>query len=209
MNSGRSSTSSLVRAYVSRKVAELQGSFLARSSSARAQLARLRRLDAPGAGSWMSVGETVFADMPLDGLQDADAERFMRSAKLALKLYALHQQSKKKPMAVLFDKDAPWRGTLGSACFQAGHHHGDNTGAAGIERRMSSLEAATEWGAVEVCLRALVQLLRAQDVPLDYGRLAHDLYLLQIPEAKDGVHMSWARDYFAYRPTPEDVDKEQ
>ena len=47
-----------------------------------------------------------------------------------------------------------------------------------------------------VHIRGIVQLLKSAGIPLDYVKLAEDLYVLQIPEAKSRICLKWAEDYY-------------
>lgn len=192
---------------VDEKIGRIQAGYLRDSSLARATLARLRRLDTPGGGSWMVVGEELFSDLPFADYPEREQERALLSVKTALKLYAIHQQSKRKPMAVFSSADEPRRGSFGSAChaitFSAkGSSNGspaDERGAKGVRRRMAVAEAASDFGGLETALRTLVRQMRAAEVPLNYGTLARDLYLLQHDWAREGVFMEWAKDYYALK----------
>ena len=39
-------------------------------------------------------------------------------------------------------------------------------------------------------------LMRGADVQIDYGSLARDLYLIQLPSQRGKVFQSWGRDYY-------------
>jgi CRISPR system Cascade subunit CasB len=62
---------------------------------------------------------------------------------------------------------------------------------------MASVEAASDFAGVETCVRSLVRQLKAKDIPLDYGALARDFFLIQFNEEREGVFLHWARDYYA------------
>jgi CRISPR system Cascade subunit CasB len=47
-------------------------------------------------------------------------------------------------------------------------------------------------------LRGLIQILKAQDIPLDYPALTEDLYWFQFPEARDLVRLRWGRDFYSF-----------
>lgn len=180
---------------VNAKVGRLQAACLGRSAAAKATLARLRRLGTPCGGSWASVGEEIFCDLPFDSYPDLEQDRALRSVRAALTLYATHQQSKSHGMAVL-SGGGHGRGSFGSACRIVAIRTG---GGQGVLRRMSVIESASDFAGVETAVRALVCRMRTEDVPLDYGMLARDLYLVQHDRARDGVFMGWAKDYFAYK----------
>ncbi len=189
----------LIGAYVARKVLRLQSAFLGSgsgSADARASLARLRRLDKPSGGAWASAGDELFSGLPDIGASRKDEERMLKTIKASLKLYAVHQQSKQKPMA-LGPKDADdgsnAHRSFGWSCRQI---EPDIDSAAGVVRRLVSVEAARDFAGIENCLRGLIQLMRANDVPVDYYQLARDLYLMQFDGCRDDVFMRWSRDYY-------------
>ncbi|MBM6868152.1 type I-E CRISPR-associated protein Cse2/CasB [Collinsella tanakaei] len=189
-----------VGAYVARKVAGLQSALLGTGSataSARGSLARLRRLDKPSGGSWATAGGEIFLGLPELDLSKRDEDRMLRAVKVALKLYALHQQSQQKPMAITKKDDEqnepPFRRSFGWSCRAIEY---DLDEASGVVRRMASVEAARDFAGIETCLRGLIQLMRAEDVQVDYCQLGRDLYLLQFDGYRDEVFMRWSRDYY-------------
>ena len=185
---------------VNAKVGRLQSAYLQGLAPARATMARLRKLDTPGGGSWMVVGEEVFSDLPDLGMGSSVEDKALLSIRASLKLYAIHQQSKDQPMAVFPEPGEEPLGRFGRACrlITFDPDRGDESGAPGVRRRLASIEAtAGDFRGVETCVRALVRLMRAKSVQLDYGALARDLFLLQFESAREGVFLNWARDYYA------------
>lgn len=200
MSNSMYENANLIGSYVSRKIMRLQSALLSPgsgSSDARGALARLRRLDKPSGGAWASAGSELFSGLPDMGGSKTDDEHMLKTVKAALKLYALHQQSKQKPMALngkdVSGDDKATRRSFGWSCRQI---EPDIDSSAGVVRRLVSLESAREFAGVENCLRGLVQLMRSKDVPVDYFQLARDLYLLQFDSCRDGVFMRWSRDYY-------------
>lgn len=204
-----------VGGYASAKVMGLQRRYLAQDASARATLARLRRLDTPGGGYWMMTGEDLFSGIPDWGSWES---RALLSIKSALKLYAIHQQSVSQGVAV---SGAEWpAGSFGYACSRISSGPNGN-GAQGVRRRMAGIEAAEDLSGVETYMRALVRLMRnatehlegglpaGRPVRLDYGRLATDLFLIQSSEHREQVFLRWARDYYRYTSMPEDTKSQQ
>ena len=51
-------------------------------------------------------------------------------------------------------------------------------------------------------LRGLIQLLRAEGIPLDYPALAYDLYRYQTPGGAQKARLLWGQDF--YRMTKND-----
>ena len=45
-------------------------------------------------------------------------------------------------------------------------------------------------------MRGIIQLLRAKGIPMNYGRLAKDLYEIQFPEGKKRVCLKWGQDFY-------------
>jgi len=194
--------------YVSGKVYPLQKSYLKAGvggSEVRATLARLRHLDGSGPSSWMMVGCELFSGLPEFGISAADDERAIRTIISALSLYAVHQQSKMLPMALELtaesEEDLKRSGRFGRACRRCANL--DPEGEKGITRRLAAIEAASDFDGIEYCIRALVLLLKAKDISLDYYALAHDLYLVQFDDRRDSVFIQWSRDYYAFRPKGE------
>ena len=191
---------SLAGKYVYSKVARLQGALFGSAgaaATARASLARLRRLDTPGGGSWIGAGEELFEGLPELDLPRSREDRFLKAVKASLRLYAFHQQSKQHGMAIVYSKDesAPVRPrSFGWSCKQLATNEDR---AKGVVRRMSSVEAARDLDGVELCLRGLIQLMRSDDVTVDYFQLANDLYLLQFDYARSDVFMRWSRDFYS------------
>lgn len=191
---------------VNAKVGTLQTGYLAGRASSRASLARLRRLDTAGEASWMSVGEELFADLPDFDLGEDTERKELESVRAALQLYAILQQSKKNPVAMFSGNDVS-TGSLGNACRLCVMASNDK-GAPGFMRRLSSIEASTDFAGAMVGVRSLVRLIRAAKVTtpiqLDFGRLASDLFEIQFEETRGDVFMRWARDYYKANPKQDD-----
>jgi CRISPR system Cascade subunit CasB len=173
---------------------KLQSGYLAGLSSSRASLARLRRLGTSRDTSWMSIGDDLFEGFPELGAYEE--EKGLNSVKAALRYYAMLQQSKSVPVAVL-QKDARRNVSFGSAC-RAISLEKNGSGAPGVRRRMAMVEAANDFGGVQTAMRSLVQLMRASKgvIQLDFGRLASDLFQIQFDETRSAVFMRWAQDYY-------------
>lgn len=187
-------SSRAISAYANGKVMKLQSGYLAGLSSSRSSLARLRRLGTSRDTSWMSIGDDLFEGFPELGAYEE--EKGLNSVKAALRYYAMLQQSKSVPVAVL-QKDAKRSVSFGSAC-RAISLENNGSGAPGVRRRMAMVEAANDFGGVQTAMRSLVQLMRASKgvIQLDFGRLASDLFQIQFDETRSAVFMRWAQDYY-------------
>ena len=189
----------LVSHHVSHRVNVLQSQALDRNATGRSaalgQLSELRRSTADDPGDprvWPSTFEGLPAELAGQDYEPSNAERAIHSA---LVLFAIHAQSATVPRHV------PGR-RLGLAI---GELAGDNRDDGPTARRFHAFATATTWSQRLHHLRGLVTLLRAHDIPLDYGSLAADLYRLQRPGGIDKVRLRWGRDFHFFKtPTTEE-----
>lgn len=187
-----------VALFAQTKIAGLQRAYLSQGSgaaNARASLAQLRRLGMPGGSSWISVGENLFDKLLELDLSDADEKRALFATTTALQLYAYHQQSKNRPMAITVRSEEGNKGcrSFGWSCRCIEY---DKDKSAGIRRRLAAMEGIRDIKGLEHHMRALIMLMRDKDVQVDYCLLTRDLFLLQIPSMTNDVFMRWSRDYF-------------
>ncbi|MFD3685732.1 type I-E CRISPR-associated protein Cse2/CasB [Nocardiopsis sp. NPDC058631] len=181
-----------VGALVDERVRELQGGYLKDLSAAVATLAKLRR----GAGKPIeAVPELV--GLTLDhrfyeafAPQDPRTEAAEAAAHEALTLYALHQQSKR-------ERGMHKRGSgLGGAVRRL-MPGGDIDEP--LRKRFVQAGSAADHATRLDRLRGIVSLLRAQDIPLDYGLLADQLHDARTPAGAARVRRAWGRGFQAYR----------
>lgn len=199
---GNPDAASAVGRYVMSKIIPLQSGYLGKgagSSTARADLAQLRRLSDPNGIAWMAAGEQLFDGWPEDelGTPEHNDEAF-NAVCSSLSFYAMHQQSQEKPMALLRDSDShswDWSaGSFGKACREIEQ---DLDKAKGVQRRLARIEAAQDFDGIVWGMRSLVQLMKAQGIPLDYGKLARDLYYVQFDDSRSIVFRRWGSEYYA------------
>lgn len=89
--------------------------------------------------------------------------------------------------------DPSSRMTFGRACRRITP---DPEQAKGVLRRLRVVESASDFNGVVRGVRTLIMLMRGADVQIDYGSLARDLYLIQLPSQRGKVFQSWGRDYY-------------
>jgi CRISPR system Cascade subunit CasB len=181
-----------------RFIAELQQGFLTDRPAAVAALAQLRR----GAGKlpadvpelWGVTGtERLFGNDVL-AANEWQAARAETAYFVTVTLYALHQQSQGTPM----------------------HHRGIDLGQAvrrlmkpgeideAIRRRFVRVGTAATPEILAYRLREVISLLRGQGVPLDYGRLARQLYKAQTPDGMSQIRRDWGRSFHTYKADADD-----
>ncbi|NLD52370.1 MAG: type I-E CRISPR-associated protein Cse2/CasB [Clostridiales bacterium] len=159
-------------------------------SATRATLANLRR----GLGKPPGSMPELWADT-LEGLPNTLAgttggpTRGEWAVHTALTLFALHQQGKdprRKPMSRAGE-------SLGMSLRRLVKSEDD---LARVKRRFDAAATAHSPEEFSHHLRGLVQLLKAEDIPLDYPALAEDLYWFQFPQARDNLRLHWGRDFY-------------
>ena len=178
MSEKNESRTQAIRGYVDGKIQWLWG---LPENQRRAELAKLRR------GIGHAPGE----------LPD------LWAVYLALTLYALHQQS----------NDTVCVSQLGCTLGRAVRRLAEQTVASGqdwtessILRRFNALATAEEITEISHHLRGMIQLLRAakpDSIPLDYPRLAVDLYGLQcdapqLAQLPANIRLRWGQDLYRY-----------
>lgn len=191
----------LLRTAVRSTVGSLQGRALAdhHDSTVTACLARLRRAVTAEPGSVPQVWADTLGALPPELVpqgrwSDDSPTDYERAAHEAITLYALHQQSKST----------------------AAHQPGISLGAAArrlvkatgrdeaVRNRFQAVATAGSAAGVSHHLRALIMLLRTENIPLDYSQLAVDLRQLHSRTSADRVRLRWGRDF--HRATTADTD---
>ena len=67
-----------------------------------------------------------------------------------------------------------------------------------IKRRFDKVATADSMEEISHHLRGLIQLMKAEDIPLDYPGLAEDLFRFQNPELRDTIRLKWGREYYSF-----------
>ena len=168
-------------------------------SATRATLARLRRGIGRAPGSLPEIWEATLAGLPEELLSKNSSPTMGEWAvHTALTLFALHQQGKDLQTKPMSCDNAP----LGLAIRRLVKSDDDESR---IKRRFDAAATSDNLEEFSHHLRGLVQLLKAEDIPLDYPALTRDLYWFQIPETRDSVRLCWGQDFYRYSNTEETV----
>jgi CRISPR system Cascade subunit CasB len=183
----------LVGTTVSAHISGLQRGYLDDRGDAVAAIARIRR----GAGKpsenvpdlWGLLGTDPLYEPGKFGEQDT--ERAADAAYITLTLWALHQQSHR-----LHRMHVPGGHELGAAVrrLMPGTDIDEP-----IRKRFVRAGSAPHTIALAERLRDIVQLLRREDIPLDYGLLADQLYRWQQPGGRQQIRRSWGTAFHAYK----------
>jgi CRISPR system Cascade subunit CasB len=160
-----------------------------------ADLARLRRGIGKEPGSQPDIWELIIDELPESlqgtGERPSNGEYAVHTA---LTCFALHQQGKDIKTNCMSESGI----SLGTAMRQLIQRNPDREAA--IKRRFTAALTADSYEELAWHLRGLIQLLRAEDVKLDYPLLAKDLYHFQFSELRDRIRLQWGR-HFYYRPS--------
>ncbi|WP_139738971.1 type I-E CRISPR-associated protein Cse2/CasB [Actinomyces wuliandei] len=181
-----------LEAAVAAAASNLQDAYLGRrtqqkQAEARRTLATLRRRAGLAADSdplvWQAALEELLPNLDEDLLGGDEVSPHESAAFAALCLFALHMQSQTAPMHVPGQSLARAAGQL--------------------DTRRDSSSIKPRFDAVLLCrnpvtrlhhLRSLVTLLRTEHIGADYGSLAVDLRLLELPD-HNRVLLRWGRDF--------------
>ncbi|MFJ1975296.1 type I-E CRISPR-associated protein Cse2/CasB [Streptomyces sp. NPDC087903] len=177
-----------------------------------AALARLRR----GAGRdaaalpdlWALVDSGPLHTVTEGGrpLGETELVRAENALYTALTLWALHQQSRGGRMHRPHTARQP--AGLGAAVRRL---MPPNDIDAPVLKRLVRAGTAPDLTSLAQRLRELMVLLRREDIPLDYGLLAGQLYAWQWPGGADTVRRAWGRSFHSWQqptiphPTPGDA----
>ncbi|MFD0343782.1 type I-E CRISPR-associated protein Cse2/CasB [Streptomyces sp. NPDC127117] len=163
-----------------------------------AELARLRRgagkrahqvKDLWGVGALEDLADLLEGRRDSDRLEDAEEAVFLSST-----LWALHQQSRR-------DQGMHAKGhSLGGAVrslIRLKDSPGTDDEESPLRKRLVRVGTAESLDSVAVRLREIVLLLRTapEPLPLDYARLAAQLYRWQRRPERAGVQREWGREF--------------
>lgn len=124
--------------------------------------------------------------------------RKLRAEHTALTLYAVHQQSRPKPMHIT---------GIGLGRALRALHSGEHAkfSQEAVNRRFAAAATATSPAELALHLRGLVAQLHTIGQALDYTRLFHDLVAWQDADGIGRVRRRWGSDYFVWQAEPDDA----
>lgn len=164
------------------------------SSNGRAYLASLRR------GVGKTPGEIpdvwgLFLDGAPKGLYSdnpyvEDVQKEEWAVYIALTLFAVHQQGKSESVSVN-------GANLGNAAAMLMNDKTDDERNR-VLRRFTPVVTASDMAELSYHLRSLVQLMKSKGIPLDYPKLACDIYDFQFEDSKAIVQLRWGREFYQY-----------
>mgnify|MGYP004484132873 FL=1 len=186
--------------YVSRRLNEYSRN--ANEGYVRAHLAQLRRGIGRIPGDAPEIWGILFADMPEEMMsRNGKPTKEEWAVYTALTLYALHQQSRDVREENMHRRNI----RLGQAVAGLVKSEDDRER---VARRFNAFATAGDMQEAAYHLRGLIQLLRAANIPLDYVRLAQELYLFQDPDEAPKVRLKWGQDFYRMKKSETKEEKE-
>lgn len=194
-----------VAAYMRERLGKLRAD--SNESRVRAQLANLRRGIGRKPGDMPELWGMLFAEMPEEMLsQNGQPTREEWAIYTALTLYALHQQSSKISEQNMHEAGKP-ENRLGRAVARLVKDKKNDRER--IAKRLNAFATADDMLTAAHHLRGLIQLLRAEEIPLDYVHLAENLYDFQNPDFRPSVRLEWGQDFYEKPRTANEAHDEQ
>lgn len=159
----------------------------------RADLANLRRGLGKKPGELPQLWELLFRDFPEEMMSiNGEATSAEWAVYGALTMYALHHQG-----AEVGEMHLDGQGigiAVGTLVLR------DAKRLNSIQRRFNAFATAKGMPECMSHLRGLVQLLRSEEIPQDYVKLAGDLYEFQISDRAARVRLRWGQDFYRIAP---------
>ena len=149
----------------------------------KAALANLRRGVGRAPGELPELWGIFLQELPPDmESRDGSPTRAEWAIYLALTLYALHQQGHSLPQDNMHRQGIGFGQAVRGLVKGGGRAPEESS----ILRRFNALATANTMPERAQHLRGIIQMLRANGLPLDYVALSGDLYALQIPALAPG-----------------------
>ena len=159
-------------------------------SAARASLARLRRGIGHVPGELPELWGEYLTDLPEAFFSHGEEiSRAEWAVYTALTMFAMHQQGKSRDSEPMHRSGV----SLGTAANRLIKQESEDRER--IARRFYPTATASDMIELSHHLRGLVSLFRSESIPLDYARLAADLFLFQNPDTVDRVKLRWGEDF--------------
>ena len=166
------------------------------TSSTKATLSNLRNSISKPYSQSINVFYIIYEYMPESFINSNNNLSYEERAILtSLQLYAIHQQGNSQ--SVLVDDNEKENKYKNIAYSLKALRIDDNVKS--TDRRFNTMITANTFEEFTFHLRQLVNLLKSRtDQKVNYAKLAQDLYYFQIPNTREGVKLSWAKEYYRY-----------
>jgi len=153
-----------------------------------ASLAKLRRGAGKPPGANPEVWEITLAELPGElASYRGEPSRAEWAIHLAMTLYAVHQQGVSESVS----KPGVSFGQAVSSLVAP-----DKKNESGVKSRFDAVLTARGIGEFAHHARSLIQLMRANNVHMDYPQFAKDVYSYQFIDSQDKVCLRWGEDFY-------------
>ena len=165
-------------------------SLIVQAKSNTGVLAELRRGIGKKPGELPQLWGYFLESMPENFYGDKEPSRAEWAIYTVLTLYALHQQGKSLETDVMYQEGQ----TFGKAVANLVHNENDKER---VICRFNTIATATSIEETVHYLRGMIQLLRNENIGLDYSVLAGNIFLYQFPEFSSQVRLKWGQDFYS------------
>ena len=165
-------------------------SLIVQAKSNTGVLAELRRGIGKKPGELPQLWGYFLESMPENFYGDKEPSRAEWAIYTVLTLYALHQQGKSLETDVMYQEGQ----TFGKAVANLVHNENDKER---VIRRFNTIATAISIEEMVHYLRGMIQLLRNENIGLDYPALAGNIFLYQFPEFSSQVRLKWGQDFYS------------
>lgn len=165
-------------------------SLIVQAKSNTGVLAELRRGIGKKPGELPQLWGYFLESMPENFYGDKEPSRAEWAIYTVLTLYALHQQGKSLETDVMYQEGQ----TFGKAVANLVHNENDKER---VIRRFNTIATAISIEEMVHYLRGMIQLLRNENIGLDYPALAGNIFIYQFPEFSSQVRLKWGQDFYS------------
>lgn len=187
----------LVKDYMTRRLTRWKAK--PQEGKLKAELANLRRGVGHAPGELPELWGLLFKGFP-EELMSATGEPTPEewAVSIALTMFALHQQSKDVSDQFM-NKDGEGLGRAVGRLVKNEEEDRER-----VARRFNTFATSESMAECAHHLRGLIQLLRAEGIPLDYPALAADLLQFQYPDGAQKVRLRWGQDFYRHNKDAEE-----
>jgi len=146
----------------------------------KAACAKLRRALGKSPGEAPDVWEITLYGAP-------EGEKSESAIHTCLTLYALHRQGKSESMSE--EKIG-----FGTAIAKLVAIKPDSEDA--IRRRFNAVATSVEFAELAHHAKGLVQLLKSNDIKMDYPHFANELFYFHLPDQRDKTRLEWGKQFY-------------
>ena len=182
----KSVSSKQIEQYTKQKITSL----IVQAKSNTGVLAELRRGIGKKPGELPQLWGYFLESMPENFYGDKEPSRAEWAIYTVLTLYALHQQGKSLETDVMYQEGQ----TFGKAVANLVHNENDKER---VIRRFNTIATAISIEEMVHYLRGMIQLLRNENIGLDYPALAGNIFIYQFPEFSSQVRLKWGQDFYS------------